>query len=411
MAPRPAAPRDLFPADDQLAQARDVLRSEAAALTQLTERLRGGDRLGSAFCAAVDAIYGCTGRVVVCGIGKAGLVGRKLVATLASTGTRSQFLHPAEAVHGDLGQIGPDDVILVLSMSGASEEIVRLLPSFHEFKTPVIALTGRPDSPLGRAARVVLDLGPLREACPLGLAPSTSTTAMLALGDALALVVSRRREFSPLDFARYHPGGSLGRRLAKVEEWMRPYDECRLSSDRLSVREVFVQLSRPGRRTGAIMLVNDEGRLTGLFTDSDLARLVEQHRDADFDRPIAGVMTRNPLTIRHGASLEDAIALLAERRLSELPVVDADGRPCGLLDITDVVGAASRPIAKPLDAPLDSTSPPPAPAVDARPTASAASTAEPTAEPSAAIPSGPDESISTILFDPLAASGSRRRRR
>ena len=203
------------------------------------------------------------------------------MATLASTGTRSHFLHPAEAMHGDLGRLHPEDVALVLSQSGETEEIVRLLPSLVEFGVPIIAVTCRAECTLARAAAATIDLGPLEEACGLGLAPSTSTTAMLAVGDALALLVSRMRDFRREDFARFHPAGSLGRKLSKVEHCM-PVGPIRVASEGLTVRQVAT-LSVPGRRTGAIMLVDGSGRLSGVFTDSDLARLFENRRDHDLD--------------------------------------------------------------------------------------------------------------------------------
>lgn len=190
---------------EQLRLARDILQTEGHAL------LRLADRLGTDFCRAVEVLFACRGSVIVSGVGKAGLVGQKIAATLASTGTRSHFFHPGEALHGDLGRVHHDDVVLMLSFSGETEEIVRLLPSLSSVS--IVAVTGRPASALGRTAAVTLDLGPLREACPLGLAPSTSTTAMLGRGDAWALVLSRLRRFGPLDFGRFHPGGSLGRRL------------------------------------------------------------------------------------------------------------------------------------------------------------------------------------------------------
>ena len=283
-------------------------------------------------------LYRCRGSVIVSGIGKAGLIGQKVMATLASTGTRSHFLHPAEAMHGDLGRIHADDVALVLSQSGETEEIVRLLPSLVEFGVPIVAVTCRAESTLARAAAATIDLGPLEEACGLGLAPSTSTTAMLAVGDALALVVSRMRDFRREDFARFHPAGSLGRKLSKVEHYWRPLAQCRVASEGRTVREVFATVSVPGRRTGAIMLVDVGGRLSGIFTDSDLARLFENRRDHELDGPIRDVMTPRPTTIRAGSMMADAVALLAQRKISELPVVDAVGRPVGLIDVTDVVG-------------------------------------------------------------------------
>ncbi|MCE9557106.1 MAG: KpsF/GutQ family sugar-phosphate isomerase, partial [Planctomycetes bacterium] len=259
-------------------------------------------------------------------------------ATLSSTGTRGHFLHPAEAFHGDLGRIHRDDIVLVLSQSGETEEIVRLLPPLSALGVTIIAITAQHGSTLANAATVVLALGPLKEACGLGLAPSTSTTAMLALGDALALVVSRMRSFGPEDFARFHPGGSLGRKLSKVEDHMRRLAQCRVAADDLSVRNVLAAPSPAGRRSGAILLLDSERRLSGIFTDSDLARLFESRRDAALDEPIRQVMTARPITVPTGSMVSDAMAIMAERKLSELPIVDDDGRPLGLLDITDLVG-------------------------------------------------------------------------
>jgi arabinose-5-phosphate isomerase len=205
-----------------------------------------------------------------------------------------------------------------------------------------VAMTGRPESQLGQAASVTLDLGVVREACPLGLAPSTSTTAMLALGDALALVVSRMKHFTADDFARFHPGGSLGLKLANVEQAMRPVAECRLARSDQSVREALVHESRPGRRTGAIMIVDATGRLAGIFTDSDLARLLEHKRDQAIDGPIADVMTAAPTTVTIGTRLAVACEILAERKISELPVVDDNHQPVGLIDITDMISPEAK---------------------------------------------------------------------
>ncbi len=321
---------------EQLLFAREILRLESETIAQLASRLDGN------FCRAVDHIYQCRGSVIVTGIGKAGQIAQKFSASLASTGTRSHWLHPAEAMHGDLGRIHPLDVVVILSQSGETEEIVRLLPWLRELGVPVIAITSDGGSTLGKAADVTIALGPMREACPLGLAPTTSTTVMLALSDALALVASRMKGFTREDFARFHPAGSLGRKLSRVEHAMRPLDQCRVAGDGLSVREVFVALRVPGRRTGAIMLVGSDGRLSGIFTDSDLARLFERRRDGDFDGPIRNVMTARPVTVPCGAMLVDAVAIMAQRKISELPVVDEEGRPAGLLDITDVVGLLPR---------------------------------------------------------------------
>jgi arabinose-5-phosphate isomerase len=322
-------------ADDStvLDRGRDILRAEGGAI------LRAADVLDASFVRAVRLIAGCTGKVVVTGIGKAGLVAQKISATLASTGTPSHFLHPAEAMHGDLGVLRRDDVVLALSQSGETEEVTRLLPHVVATGVAIVALTGRADSTLGRTARVVVATGSTREACVLGLAPSTSTAIMLALGDALALVTSTLRRFTPEDFAARHPGGSLGRQLMRVDDAMRPLAHCRTAAPDATVREVFSR-PLPARRTGAVMILDDRGGLAGIFTDSDLARLFERRADAALDGPIAAVMTSRPTTVAAGTRLRDALAVLETRRLSELPVVDAAGRPIGLLDIVDVVGLA-----------------------------------------------------------------------
>ncbi|NLX54900.1 MAG: KpsF/GutQ family sugar-phosphate isomerase [Planctomycetaceae bacterium] len=317
---------------EQLRLARQIIEQESKSL------LLVADRLDSQFCRAVNYLYNCRGSVIVCGMGKAGLVGQKIMATLGSTGTRSHFLHPAEAVHGDLGRVHPDDVMLMLSQSGETEEIVRILPSLKELGVAIVAITAQAESTLGQAATVVVELGTLDEACSLGLAPSTSTTVMLALGDALALVTSRMRKFAREDFARSHPAGSLGRKLSKVEHHLRPLAKCRVALANKTVRQVFVDLSVPGRRTGAIMLIDDEGKLCGIFTDSDLARLFEHRQECALDQPIREVMTAQPLSVRAGTKMIDAVTVLAQRKISELPVVDTAGRPVGLIDVTDVVG-------------------------------------------------------------------------
>src|SRR5436190_2547174 len=208
---------------EQLRLAREIVRTEGQTLLALA------DRLGEEFCHAVGLLAATRGSVIVAGMGKAGLIGQKIAATFASTGTRSHFLHPSEAIHGDLGRLHGNDVALVLSFSGQTEEIVRILPALRDLNVPIVAVTGQPDSALAKQAVITLDLGAIREACPLGLAPTASTTAMLAVGDALAIVLSQMRNFSPADFAKFHPGGSLGRKLARVEDAMRPLAQCRVA--------------------------------------------------------------------------------------------------------------------------------------------------------------------------------------
>jgi arabinose-5-phosphate isomerase len=324
------ASSDLTPVE-QLRFGREVVEAEGRALLRIARQLDG------AFLAAADSVRNCTGCVVVTGVGKAGLIGQKVSATLASTGTRSLFLHPSEALHGDIGRVAPHDLLLALSQSGRSEEVLRVVALLRDAVAGIVAITSNRTNPLGRQADVVLELGVLEEACHLGLAPTTSTTAMLAVGDALALLVSRQRGFTQLDFARSHPAGTLGHRLARVDRLMRPLEECRLASDACTVRECIVSTARSGRRTGAVMLVDPQGLLTGIFTDSDLARLLETRAERLLDRPVAEVMSRGVTTVASGSLLPEAIRLLAERRISELPVLDEQHRPKGLLDITDVV--------------------------------------------------------------------------
>lgn len=319
---------------EQLREARDIIRQEAEALVELARQL------DTRFCEAVELIGDCSGRVVVTGIGKAGLIGQKITATLSSMGTRAQFLHPAEAVHGDLGCLSADDVLLAFSNSGETEEVCRLIPAIRQMNVPLIAVTSSQNSSLGRSARIVLEIGRLREAGTLGLAPSTTTTAMLALGDALAITVSQRKGFTAAQFSVFHPGGSLGRQLTPVKDVMRSGDALRTAAPDETVRSTLQRVRTSGRRTGAILIVDGDGCLCGVFTDSDLARLLEQHRDSQLDRPIHEVMTSHPATIEADALLCDAVARLTEKKISELPVVDADGRPVGLIDITDVIGLA-----------------------------------------------------------------------
>jgi arabinose-5-phosphate isomerase len=317
---------------DVLRYGREVLATESRAIAELV------DRLDCSFYDAVELIRATRGNLIVTGIGKAGLIAQKLTATFASTGTRAHFLHPSEAFHGDLGRVHADDVVLALSQSGETAEVLQLLPALRSFGVQLVAMTASAGSSLGRAAAIVMPLGRLEEACSLGLAPSTSTAVMLALGDALALVVSRLRGFRAEDFARFHPGGALGRQLSAVDDHMRPLGECRVAPANQSVRQVVLSTTRPGRRSGAIMLVDAAGRLAGLFTDSDLARLIERRHDAALDQPIEQVMAHAPTTVPSGARLTVAVEILSARKFSELPVVDPQGRPIGLIDVTDVVG-------------------------------------------------------------------------
>lgn len=320
---------------------RQIICAEARAFSQIVQQLDGN------FSAAIRLLHALQGNLIITGMGKAGHIGKKLAATFASTGTRAHFLHPAEAFHGDLGRVQLGDIVLALSQSGETNEVVQLLPSLKEFGVPLIAITASASNTLGRAAKVTIELGKLDEACWLGLAPSTSTTAMLVLGDALALVVSRLHGFQPEDFARYHPGGALGRKLSHVEEHMRPLSECRVAQASETVRNVLVACTKPGRRTGAIMLTDAVGALVGLFTDSDLARLIERRNDAALDQPVSELMVRAPQTVLQGSKMNAAIEILADRKISELPVVDETNQPVGLIDVTDIVSLLPEPPAEP----------------------------------------------------------------
>ena len=326
----------LIPDDlDPLQLAREVLATEAAALQVVR------DRLDESFCRAAMLVHAAAARrrsVIVTGMGKAGLVGQKIAATLASTGTQAHSLHPADAVHGDLGRISAGDVVLAFSYSGETEEVVRLIGPIRKIGAQIVAVTARGYSRLARSADVAIVLGPIEEACPMKLAPSASTTAMMAVGDALAFVVSRMRNFQPENFAEFHPGGNLGRLTATVDEVMRTGDQLRIAHFKCTVREALVETHRQGRRTGALLLVDDQGVMRGIFTDADLARLLEQRRDADLDRPIAALMNMNPTVISLGTVVRDAITILSNRKFSQLPVLDATGRPVGILDITDLIG-------------------------------------------------------------------------
>ena len=286
---------------------------------------------------AAELTSKCNGSVIVTGVGKAGLVGQKLVATLASTGTPAHFLHPAEAVHGDLGRVRSNDLVWAISNSGRSEEVVRIAGHLREHASGLVAITANEDNPLAVAADCIVSIGRHAEACPNGLAPTSSTAVMMAVGDAIALLASQLRQFTPQDFAKFHPGGSLGRKLATVQQLMRPIKACRVASQSTTIRSAMITASVTGRRSGAVMLVDEQGSLSGIFTDSDLARLLEARCDKAFDESIESRMTVDPMTTEADTLLTEAIALMSHRKISELPVIDSANRPVGMLDITDVV--------------------------------------------------------------------------
>jgi arabinose-5-phosphate isomerase len=319
--------------DDLLQFARQVIETEAEAIRSVASAI------DASFEKAARLILDCPGSVLTTGVGKAGHIARKLSATLASTGTPSHFLSATDAVHGDLGSIRKGDIVLILSASGESDEILRLLNLVKKLDHPVIAMTGSAASALGRSADIALAFGKIEEACPLGLAPSASTTAMMALGDALALSVMKLRNFSAEDFALFHPAGQLGRKLIRVREAMtfRRGENLPVASDQLTVAQVLHQVSTIKRRSGAVILVDAAGKITGIFSDGDLRRIITDNDASALTRPINSVMTRSPKRISENALASEAMAILRQFRIDELPVVDDQDRPVGLIDVQDLV--------------------------------------------------------------------------
>ena len=317
--------------DERLEHARDVIRLEARTIARLE------DLIGDAFLDAVERILACEGVIVVTGMGKAGIVGQKISATLASTGTPSIFLHPAEALHGDLGRIRADDLVLALSNSGETHEIKLVIPAARRIGAGVIAMTGQPDSTLGRLADCVLDIGRVDEACPLGLAPTASTSALLALGDALAMVVSKASSFSRGESALFDTAGALGRKLMPVSDVMRQGGELPLARAGTSLGDVLRVMGETAGRPGAALIVDGAGTLVGIFTDGDLRRLFEERGQLHRSEPIDAFMGKHPKTVQAEALLEEAERLLREHKVDQMPVLDEEGRPVGLLDVQDLL--------------------------------------------------------------------------
>ena len=314
-----------------LAIARETLAIEANALTDMSARL------DEAFSNAVHAILSCTGRVVVMGMGKSGHVGRKVAATLASTGTPAFFVHPAEASHGDLGMITSADTVLAISNSGESDELTAILPLIKRMGVTLLAMTGRPTSNLGRYADVVLDTGVAKEACPHNLAPTASTTAQLAMGDALAIALLNARGFRPDDFARSHPGGALGRKLLTlVSDIMRPSDAAPRVPLNASLTDMMREISAKG--LGATAVVDEKGHAVGIFTDGDLRRLIESGADLRHIHAEA-VMHRNPRTISPESLAVEAADLMEAHRINSVLVVDENSQLCGALNYHDLMRA------------------------------------------------------------------------
>ncbi len=308
-----------------------MLEVEAKAVLALVPRL------GEAFCRAVDLLEACRSRVVVTGMGKSGIIAKKIAATLASTGTPALFLHPAEGVHGDLGMVTRGDIVLAISNSGETEEICRILPALKRLSIPLVALTGNPVSTLARAGDVVLDVSVKEEACPLNLVPTASTTATLALGDALAVALLGKRGFQEADFASFHPGGTLGRRLLiRVADLLHSGKALPLVRLETPMKVVILEIS--SKKLGMTCVVDAGGRLQGIITDGDLRRHLET--DGDFlTRAAAQVMTRHPKTIAADALAFEALAVMERHSITALVVLDEEGRPSGAIHIHDVMKA------------------------------------------------------------------------
>ena len=310
-----------------LSIARKVLQTESAAVLALV------DRVDDKFARAVDLIRHCKGRVIVTGMGKSGIVCRKIAATLASTGTPAFFLHPAEAVHGDLGVIQADDVVIAMSYSGETEELKRVLETLKRIGAPLIALTGDLRSTLAQAANVALDCSVSEEACPMNLVPTASTTAALAMGDALAMTVLVEKGFKPEDFANLHPGGKLGKKLMRVEQLMASGDALPVVQLHTSMKDVIYEMSR--KKLGMTSVVEKDGRLAGIITDGDLRRKMGLNASI-MDLVAKDVMTANPIAIPHTTMAAEALAMMEQRKITSIVVIDGERRVTGVVHLHDL---------------------------------------------------------------------------
>lgn len=310
---------------------RKVLLTEAGAIRRLV------GKIDARFEKAIELLHACKGRIILTGMGKPGFIAGKIAATLASTGSPSLFLHPAEAIHGDLGMVKKEDVMIAISNSGETEEIVKLLSTIKKIGVPLIAMTSNPKSSLARNAEVVLNLGVNREACPLNLAPSTSTTASLAMGDALALSLLKKKGFRTEDFALLHPGGSLGRKLLKVKDIMRRGEDNPTVKAQTPLKKVLYAIT--SARAGSCSIVSRRGKLVGIFTDGDLRRHLRRGGEKILDQPVWRLATHKPATIHQEKLAAEALNILRSKKIDELPVVDKKGRAVGLVDVQDLLKA------------------------------------------------------------------------
>lgn len=311
-----------------LESAKKVLRIEAEAIAELI------DRLDSRFDRAVEILFGCQGRAVVTGMGKSGIIARKIAATLASTGTPAIFLHPAEAIHGDLGIIVRGDVLLALSYSGESDEILQLLPTVKRLGIPLITMTGAPNSTLAQASDVVLDVSIRQEACSLGLAPTASTTAALAMGDALAIALHERRGFSEDDFAALHPGGGIGKKLQRVGDLMHTGNDIPIVALATRMPDVIYEMSKKG--LGVTTVASDDGRLAGIITDGDLRRLMQRLKGQVLEMTAGECLSNNPVTIARTELAAKALNLMEQRKITSLVVVDGERKIEGIIHLHDL---------------------------------------------------------------------------
>ena len=314
-----------------ISMAKKVLMNESKAIAKLA------NKINKDFERSVNVLAKVKGRVIVTGMGKPGFIAQKVSATMSSTGTPSLYLHPAEALHGDIGRVMRDDIVIAFSNSGETEEVVKLIPIIKKIGAKLIAVTGNGKSTLAANSDFVIDSSIDKEACPMGLAPTTSTTAMLALGDALAIALLEKKNFKPRDFALYHPGGVLGKRLIlKVLDIMRPKSKTPIVKKNTRIKDVLLKITK--MRAGSAIVIDGKGKLIGIFTDGDLRRHLEQGKDL-LTKKVGDVMTKSPVVIIEDRLAAEAFEILRDRKIDEIPVVDKKGCPVGVLDVQDILKA------------------------------------------------------------------------
>ncbi|HMB00696.1 MAG TPA: KpsF/GutQ family sugar-phosphate isomerase [Spirochaetota bacterium] len=315
--------------DKLTAEGKKIINQEAQALRQLAQLL------STSFSQAIKSINSCRGKIVISGIGKAGIIGKKIAATFSSLGSSSFFMHPAEAAHGDFGMLTARDIIILISNSGSSAEITSLIPSIKTLGCKLLAITGNPDSELGKQADILLNIGKIKEACYLGLAPTSSTTAILALGDALAVVsMNHKKNFDKNKYAFYHPGGDLGKKLLKTREVMRTGDDIVIAHHDDLLKNILINITRA--RTGCAVIVDSQKILNGIFTDGDLRKNLEKNQNI-LEKKISSFMTGNPKSIRDDAYALEALKLMKDYMIGDLPVTDEGNKVCGIISMKDLI--------------------------------------------------------------------------